>query len=256
VASGFVWREGVVVTADEALEGEEGFHVHLPDGSRAEATLAGRDPSTDVALLRVAGALPGPLPLVDGSRSVGEIVLALGRSAEGPVAAMGVVGALGPAWRSLRGGNIDARVTLGLRLPRAAEGGVAVDAEGRAFGMAVFGPRRSALVIPAATIERVAPRLLEHGRIARGYLGLGLQPIRLEESGETAVLIVSVDPGGPGRRAGLVQGDILVAFDGQPVQGLRQRLGPDSVGRTVQLTVLRGGERRAVAITIGESPAP
>jgi S1-C subfamily serine protease len=209
-----------------------------------------------VALLRVAGALPAPLPLEDGARQAGEIVVALGRGAEGAVAAMGVLSAVGPAWRSLRGGAIDARLTLGLRLPRSAEGGVAVDAEGRAFGMAVFGPRRSALVIPAATIERVAPRLLEAGRIARGYLGLGLQPIRLEGSGEPAVLIVSVDPEGPGRRAGLVQGDILVAFGGEPVQGLRQRLGPDSVGRTVELTILRGGERRGVTITIGESPAP
>jgi S1-C subfamily serine protease len=255
VASGFVWREGLVVTADEALEAEEGLQVHLPDGSRAEATLAGRDPSTDVALLRVAGALPPPLALDgSGARAVGEVVLALGRGAEGPVAAMGVLGSVGPAWRSLRGGTIEARLALDLRLPRAAEGGVAVDAEGRAFGMAVFGPRRTALAIPAETIERIAPRLLERGRIARGYLGLGLQPVRIEGSGEMGVVVVSVDPEGPGRRAGIVQGDILVAFAGEPVQGLRQRLGPDSVGREVELSVLRGGERRSVAITVGEAP--
>ncbi len=255
MASGFVWRDGLVVTVDEALEAEEGLHVHLPDGSRAEATLAGRDPSTDVALLRVAGALPPPLALDgSGARAVGEIVLALGRGAEGPVAAMGVLGSVGPAWRSLRGGTIEARLGLDLRLPRAAEGGVAVDAEGRAFGMAVFGPRRSALVIPAATIERIAPRLLERGRIARGYLGLGLQPVRIEGSGEMGVVVVSVDPEGPGRRAGVVQGDILLAFGGEEVHGLRQRLGPDSVGREVELEVLRGGERRRVAITVGEAP--
>lgn len=256
-ASGFVWREGLVVTAEEALDGDE-VVVTGPDGSRAAAELLGRDPSTDVALLRVAGALSAPLPLDGSPRTAGEIALALGRGAEGTVAALGLLSAVGPAWRSLRGGQIDARLTLDLRLPRAAEGGVAVDAEGRAFGMTVFGPRRTALVIPAATIERVAPRLLEKGRIARGYLGLGLQPLRIEGSGEPGAVVVSVDPEGPGRRAGLLQGDILARLGEEPMPGLRAlmaRLGPESVGAPLELQVLRGGEARRVTLTIGESPA-
>ncbi|EYD72914.1 hypothetical protein Rumeso_04790 [Rubellimicrobium mesophilum DSM 19309] len=257
-ASGFIWREGLVVTSDEALESEEGISLTLPDGTRRPAALAGRDPSTDIVLLRVDQPLGQPAELDIGTpRAVGELALALGRGAEGPVAALGVVGVVGPAWRSLRGGNIDALIRLDLRLPRAAEGGLAVDAEGRPFGMAVHGPRRSTLVIPGATIERVAAHLLEHGRVGRGYLGLGLQPVRIDASGEHGVLVSSVDEAGPGRQAGLLQGDIITRFGGEPVGGMRglmARLGPDSIGRTVEIGVLRGGAPTVVTLTIGERP--
>lgn len=255
-ASGFAWRDGLVVTADEALESEEGLSVVTAEGT-LPATLVGRDPSTDVALLRVEGALPAPLPLdAGGSRAAGEVALAVGRDGEGPVAAMGILGAAGPAWRSLRGGTIDARLRLDLRLPRAAEGGLVADAEGRPYGMAVFGPRRAALVIPAATIERVAPRLVEKGRVARGYLGLGLQPVAVEGGG-AGVVVVSVDPEGPGRRAGVIQGDIIRHVDGEPLGSMRAmlaRLGPDSVGQALDLGILRGGASLSVSLTVAERP--
>jgi S1-C subfamily serine protease len=261
--SGWVWREGLVVTADEALDEAGQVAVRLPDGSRREAQVAGRDASTDVALLRVEGT-PPPVALDRAPRRVGEVILAVGRGAGGPVAAMGILGEAGPAWRSLRGGMIDARLGLDLRLPGAAEGGLAVDAGGRAFGMAVPGPRGTALAIPAATVERVAAQLLETGRVARGYLGLGLAPVRLDgsEGGGAegrGVLVTGVDADGPGRRAGVLQGDILVRFDGEPVGGARslaQRLGPESVGRAVEVGLLRGGEPRTVLIAIGERHAP
>jgi S1-C subfamily serine protease len=171
--------------------------------------------------------------------------------------ALGVLTEAGPAWRSLRGGAIDARLGLGLRLTGAMEGGLAVDAEGHAFGMAVRGPRGSALAIPAATVERVAAHLLAHGRVARGYLGLSLHPVRLEDGGRGAV-VVGLDADGPGRRAGLRQGDVLVAMDGAPLpwgRALAARLGPESVGTAVTLDLLRGGEPLTLPLAVAERPA-
>jgi S1-C subfamily serine protease len=258
-ASGFVWRENLVVTAEEALAGEGEITVVAPDGARLPATLVGRDPSTDVALLRVEAGPSKPVALDLGtSRRLGELALALGRGRDGAVAALGLVGTVGPAWRSLRGGTIDARLGLDLRLPRSAEGGLAADAEGRAFGMTVLGPRRATLVIPAATVERVATQLLARGRIVRGYLGVGLQPLRLDGTGEPGLLVISLDEAGPGRQAGLVQGDILLRMGGEALgstHALMARLGPDAVGRSLEVEILRGGERRVLAVVVGEHPA-
>ena len=257
-SSGFVWRDGLVVTADEALDPDGAITLILPDGARLPATVAGRDPSTDVALLRAEGPLPPLVPLNEQVPALGELALAVGHGGEGPVAALGIVGSVGPAWRSLRGGRIDSRIGLDLRLPRAAEGGLAITAEGHPIGMAVLGPRRSTLVIPATTIERVAQRLAQHGRIGRGYLGLGLQPVRLEGSDEQGIIVVSVDADGPGRRAGVLQGDVIARWNGEVLRGMRSvmaRLGPDSVGQTVELGLLRGGQPLNLAFTIGEHPA-
>jgi S1-C subfamily serine protease len=171
-------------------------------------------------------------------------------------AALGVVSFVGPQWRSLRGGLIDARIELDATLARASEGGLALDASGQALGMAVFGPRRRTLVIPTATIDRVADVLATKGRIARGYLGLGLQPVKLVEGGIGAIAI-SVDAKGPGAAAGVRQGDVIVAWNGEPIRGVHQlvrALGPDSVGASVRLTLRRGGEPIEATLTIGERP--
>jgi S1-C subfamily serine protease len=163
----------------------------------------------------------------------------------------------GVAWRSMRGGEIDARIELDLSLRRHAEGGLALDASGQAFGMAVFGPRRRVLVIPAATIARVAAQIEAHGKVARGYLGLGLQPVRLDRDGGVGAMVMSVDGDGPGAKAGVRQGDVLQAWDGQPigsVNALLRALGPASVGKTVALSLRRGGETRAIVLEIGERP--
>lgn len=255
-SSGFVWRDGLVVAADEALESEEGLAIVLADGTRHPATLLGRDPSTDVALLRVEGG-GTPVAFDPAPRRLGEIALAVGRGPRGPLAALGVVSEAGPAWRSLRGGTIEARIGLDLRLPRAAEGGLAVDAEGRAFGMAVFGPRRAAIVIPAATVERVASHLLAHGRVARGWLGLALQPVTLDGGEGRGLLVVGLDAEAPARAAGVAQGDILVALGDQPVGNMRalfDRLGPETVGRQMPVTLRRGGQALTLPVTVGERP--
>ena len=169
----------------------------------------------------------------------------------------GAVATVGPAWHSMRGGEIDARIELDLRLRREAEGGLAIDAGGRAFGMAVFGPRPRTLVIPAATIERVAVRLERDGRVPRGYLGVGLQPVRVDTVGGVAAMIMSLDQDGPAATAGLHQGDVIVSWDGRPVagvDGLLRALGPDSVGRTIAITVRRGGAALDLTVTVAERP--
>ncbi|MFY9969667.1 MAG: S1C family serine protease, partial [Roseiarcus sp.] len=173
-----------------------------------------------------------------------------------PAASLGIVSYGGPQWRSMRGGLIDARIELSAALRRSSEGGLALDAEGRAFGMAVFGPRRRTLVIPAATIDRVAATLAAKGRIARGYLGLGLQPVKLEGGG-LGLMAISVDPKGPGAAAGVRQGDVIAAWNGEAVRGLHhllRALGPDSVGTTVKLSLRRGGEPLELSLVVGERP--
>lgn len=253
-SSGFAWRENLIVTADEALADEGEVTVTSAGGERRSATVVGRDASTDIALLRVEGAPLPPASLAASQPRAGELALAVGG---GGRAHFGVVSASGPAWQSMRGGEIDARIELDLRLRRQGEGALAVDTGGRAFGMAVFGPRRRVLVIPAATIERVAARLERDGRVPRGYLGLGLQPVRAEGDGVPGAIIVSVDRDGPGAGAGLHQGDVVVSWDGRPLADLGalvRALGPDSVGRSVPLGLRRGGEPLELTLTIGERP--
>ena len=255
-SSGFAWRRGLIVTADEALAEEGDIEIVLPGGDTVAARLAGRDPTTDVALLRVDRS-DLPPPPVAAAVAAGALAVALGAFDGAPTVALGIVSRAGGPWRSLRGGEIDARIELDLGLERRAEGGLVIDASGQAVGMAVFGPRRRVLVIPSATIDRVAARLETHGRIARGYLGLGLQTVALEGGGAGA-MVMSLDPRGPAAAAGIRQGDVIVAWNGETVrhvQSLLRALGPDSVGREAVLGLRRADEPREVRLTIAERPA-
>lgn len=255
-SSGFVWKPGLIVTADEALAEEGEIAVTLPGGEGVAATLVGRDPATDVALLRTGRTDLAPAVLESASVATGALALAIGSQDGAPIAALGAVSVSGAAWRSMRGGEINARIELDVALRRHAEGGLALDAAGRAFGMAVFGPRRRVLVIPAATIERVAAQLEARGRVVRGYLGLGLQPVRLAGGG-AGVMVMSVDPQGPGAAADIRQGDVIAAWNGRPIGGVQtllRALGPDSVGSTVTLSLQRAGAPLEASLTIGEKP--
>jgi S1-C subfamily serine protease len=252
-ATGFVWRPGLIVTADEALAEEGKVEIGLSDGSTVAATIAGRDHTTDIALLRAdTGVAPVKLAAIVPALGTLAVVVATNRDA--PSAALGMVSLSGKSWRSLRGGDIDARIELDVRLRPSQEGGLALDASGEAFGMAVLGPRR-VLVIPTATIERVAAQLETRGRIARGYLGLGLQPVRLDDG--VGAMVMNVDKAGPAATAGIRQGDVIVAVDGQKLSGVRallRTLGPASVGSVVDVAVRRGGEPASFKVTIGERP--
>jgi S1-C subfamily serine protease len=255
-ASGLHWRPGLIVTADEALERDEDIAVLRPDGKTASATLIGRDPTTDIALLRFE---PDGLPIVESgdaaSLRAGNLVLAVGRNETGPLASLGVAALAGGQWHSRRGGTIDRLIRLDLRLSPSAEGGAMIDAAGKVIGMIVRGPRRLVLGIPAATIDRVADQLLAKGRIARGYLGAGLRPA--QQGGESGLLIVGIDPEGPAAKAGLIVGDLITGWNGKPLARMREAmllLGPDSVGSSVTLAIRRGGTPSEASVTIGERP--
>lgn len=256
-SSGFVWRPGLIVTADEALAEEGEFAIRPPGGDEVPAQLVGRDPSTDIALLRIKRDDLPPVPTAAPVPAAGALAIVVAAHDGSPTAAFGVVSHAAGPWRSLRGGEIDARLELDVRLRRSAEGGLAFGADGRAIGMTVFGPRRRVLVIPAATIERVAPRLEAHGRIPRGYLGLGLQPVAVEGGDGSGAMVMSVDPNGPGAAAGIHQGDVIIALNGEPLRHIRSllgALGPDSVGKTINLAVRRAGAEHKIALEVTERP--
>jgi S1-C subfamily serine protease len=256
-ASGFVWRPGLVVTSDEGLAEEGEVRLTLPGGEEVAAQIAGRDPSTAVALLRVERTDLRPVAMAATVPAAGALALALGAESGAPTAALATVAVSRGPWQSMRGGDIDARLELDCRLRRAAEGGLAVDAAGQPFGMTVFGPRRRVLAIPSVTIGRVAARLERHGRIPRGYLGLGLQPVTVEGGG-AGLMVMNVDAKGPGAAADIRQGDVLTGIDGKPVgrlQPLIASLGPDSVGKTLAIELRRGGQALAAKLQIGERPA-
>ena len=256
-SSGFFWRPGLIVTADEALSEEGDATVTLPSGESLAARLVGRDHTTDIAVLRVERSDLPAVQLEITPLPVGALTIALGADDGAPTAALGMVSRSTGPWWSLRGGEITARIELDLRMRQSAEGGLAIDATGRTIGMTVFGPRRRVLVIPSATIERVAARLEKHGHIPRGYLGLGFQLVAIEDGGR-GVMIMNVEPQGPGAKAGVHQGDTIVTWNGEPIRHVRsllRALGPDSVGQTVTLGLRRGGETRNIALTIAERPA-
>lgn len=255
-STGFSWRPGLIVAAENALADEGELSILAHDGASSPAQIIGRDPSTDVALLRIERTDLPKAPTAAASPAAGALAFVAGAREGAVSAALGVVSFVGPQWRSLRGGLIDTRIELDATLARASEGGLALDASGQALGMAVFGPRRRTIVIPTSTIDRVADVLATKGRIVRGYLGLGLQPVKLDDGGIGAIAI-SVDATGPGAAAGVRQGDIIVAWNGEPIRGVHQlvrALGPDSVGANIRLTLRRGGEPIEATLTIGERP--
>jgi S1-C subfamily serine protease len=255
-ASGILWRAGLIITADEALGDDDAIELMLPDGRVAAGTLAGRDPSTDIALLRV-GAGFETLDSFKSANAVkaGRLAVAVGRTSNGEVATSGFVKECGGSWRSWAGGLIDRRILLDLALDRRSHGGAVVDAAGDLIGLAAFAPRNQALVIPAETVDRIAERLAATGSVARGYLGVGLHPLRDEPGSGT--IVVKLDENGPAKRAGLFVGDILIAWNGEPIRGVRdvfKRLGPDTVGSTVTFDVMRANQQTRVKVAVGERP--
>ena len=262
-STGIHWRPGIVVTAEHTVRTAEDITVTMADGRSLPAVLAGRDPGTDLAVLRVADAGSVVATLGDDAAlKVGHMVLALGY---GPRASWGVISALGPRWRSWRGGDIDRLVRLDLVLYPGFSGGPLVDAAGRVVGLNTSGlARETRLALPVTMVTRVADELLQKGHVSRGYLGLGMQPVRLPEPlraqvglGDGALIVVMVEPSGPAARAGVLLGDVLVALDGGPVGDLddvQAQLGSDRVGAEISAVVLRGGVRTELRITVGEQP--
>ncbi len=264
--SGIVWSTGHVVTAAEPLDEEPSPRVVSAAGSEHEAKFLGSDSGTDVALLRVEGLAAEALPAGDpAALRAGQLALALGRSPEhGPIVTFGSVAVAGAHWPSQQGGRIDRFIRLDASLGRAGEGGAVVDLDGRLVGMAVLGPRGTLLVIPAPTIARSAEQLLTKGRVSRGYLGIAMQPVQLPEplgklaNTSVGLLVSGVDSRSGAALGGVLLGDVIVAWNGEPVRDYRQvqrLLGPESVGSTVTLAAVRGGALTELRLTVGERPS-
>ncbi len=266
-SSGVHWRRGVIVTADHTVTRDEEISIGLPDGRTIAAVLAGRDASTDLAVLKLQEA---EFPAADigdaASLRIGHVVLAVARPGErGVSASWGVISALAGPWRTWHGGQIDQFIRPDVSLYPGFSGGPLVDAQGQVMGINTSGPRSMVLTIPPATVNRVMGQLLEKGHITRGYLGLGMQSVRLPESLNRTltppraggVIIVAVEPDSPAERAGLLIGDVLVALDGMPVSDtadVQALLGPERVGAAVGASIIRAGTLTERAIIIGQRP--
>ena len=263
-STGVHWRPGIIVTADHTVRSDEDITIARPDGRTVAASLVGRDPSTDLAVLRIHDTdLPAADPSDPGSLKVGHIVLAVGH---GPRASCGIVSLLGGRWHTSRGGEIDQLMRLDLTLYPGFSGGPLVDVQGRVVGINTSGlSRQLELAIPVSTVARVVDELIDKGRISRGFLGVGLQPVRLPESlrrmltaaPEIGLIVVSVQPEGPAAKSGLLLGDVLVTLDGTSVsapEDVQAVVGARPVGSTIMATILRAGAPAEVRLTVGERP--
>ncbi len=256
-SSGVFWRPGVIVTAEHTIRREEEIAVTLPDGSKAAAALAGSDAGTDLAILKTESAGQTP-PKLTAQPAPGHLALAIGRSENSGVnATMGIVSALGPEWRTWRGGRLDRYIRLGLTMYPGSSGGLVVNTAGEAIGIATSALSRIAgVAIPATTVDRVVDELLARGRVRRGYLGVGLQPVELPGH-HKGLIVLSLEPEGPAAKGGVLIGDVLVALGESAVEDtedLQRALESRGVGEAIEAEVVRAGERRKLAITIGERP--
>lgn len=265
--SGLVWSaDGVIVTAEHILERDEEIRVGLSDGRVVNATVIGRDPTTDVAVLRAeaSGLTPVSWGTLDGA-GVGQLVLALSRPGRSVRARLGIVSALGPAgeaWRTRAGAEVDRYLESDVDVTWGFSGGALLGTEGTVLGMNTAGLMRgAALTIPFRTLERVVGQLQAEGKIRRGFLGIGSHPVRLpaalrERLGQRiGLIVIAVEPGSPAEKSGLVLGDVLLTVESAAVRGphdIAARLGPEAVGKPLALRLLRGGVAQDITVTVGE----
>jgi S1-C subfamily serine protease len=265
-SSGVIWAPGTVVTASHTITRDEDISLTLPDGSTAAATLAGRDPTTDIAVLRTDSKLPPVERGEDSALQVGRLVLAVGRPGPEVTASLGIISAVGGEWRTWQGGRVDRFVRLDLAVYDGFSGGPLVEAGGRVLGLNTSGLSRAlAVSIPAITVDRVAGELATKGHVTRGYLGLAVQPVRLPDrlrrklgTGGIGLVIINLEPGGPADRAGLFLGDVITGLDEREVgdsSDILAILGPEAVGKQANLRIVRAGENKVVAVTISERPS-
>jgi S1-C subfamily serine protease len=261
-ATGIAWTDDTVLTASHVVERDE-ITVRTGDGTEYQATLAGRDPGTDSAVLRVSGGKLVPATRATTPAKVGHMALALGRPDADIRASLGIINRVGGAWRTFRGGTVDGYLQAGVEMLPGFSGGPLVNVAGEAVAMnsSQLG-RGSGMAIPLAALAPIVDQLLSQGRIRRAYLGIGTQSAALPQAlsakvgGQAAgLLITSVEPGSPADKGGLLMGDILVKLGGAGVDGaesLQAQLGGERVGVATPATVLRGGETLDVTVTPGE----
>jgi S1-C subfamily serine protease len=262
-ASGIAYAEDLVLTADHVVTKED-IKVGLPDGKTLSATVAGRDPGSDLALLKLAEKALSPAKTSDDVK-VGQLVLALGRpNNAGMQASWGIVTAISGPTRTFRGGLLDEYLQTETTPYPGFSGGPLVNSEGEVLGLNTSGlTRGSSLTIPVKVAWRIAEALAKHGSVKRGYLGVRTQPVEIPEAARQALqreqghglLVLWLEEGGPAEKGGLLVGDILVAISGEPVgdpDDLFAALNSETVGKAIAVEVLRGGRPESVNVTVGE----
>jgi S1-C subfamily serine protease len=255
-SSGVFWRPGIIVTAEHTIRREDEIEIALPDGAKTSATVAGSDPGTDIAVLKVEGHAGDVPSVASGDPAPGNLALAIGRSPDSGVnATMGIISAVSGSWRTWRGGRLDRYIRLDLTMYPASSGGLVVNTKGEAIGIATSALSRIAgLAIPASTINRVVDEILSRGHVARGYLGVGLQPVELPDH-HKGLIVLSLEPEGPAAKAGVLIGDVLVSLGGTAVtdtDDIQSVLEGHAVGQKIDAGLVRGGAAVTIGIVIGE----
>jgi S1-C subfamily serine protease len=270
-STGIVWRPGVLVAADHTVQKDDDITVVLSDGTEIRARVAGRDPATDICILRVEADAVQPASIDLSPPKVGQLALTVGRPGSEATASLGVVSAVGPEWRTARGGRIDQFVRLDVAVYDGFSGSPLVTASGQVAGLCTSGlTRGSAVAIPAAAVDRVIALLLASGGVSkRGFLGIGTQLVPLPDAlrerlapiggrvPRSGLMIVAVQPGTSADRAGILLGDLLIGLGNEPIEDPRDvfaALGADTVGRSVSATVIRAGAPITLELTIDEHP--
>ncbi|MEJ2748872.1 MAG: trypsin-like peptidase domain-containing protein [Anaerolineae bacterium] len=263
-ASGIVWSaDGLIITANHVVKRDDNIAVGLPDGASVSASVVGRDPTTDTAVLRADTSNLTPLTESDKKNlGVGHLALALGRPGKTVQATLGIISALGDSWRTPWGGQIDRYLQTDVVMYPGFSGGPLVNANGRLIGLNTSGLSRGvSLAVPTATLARVADALLAHGRMRRGYLGVNTQRVHLPENiqaelgQKSGLLIVSVEADSPAAQGGLTLGDTIVGFGDAVIShhdDLLAQLSGDRVDTAVPVKILRGGKLETVDVTVGE----
>jgi len=264
-ASGIALGADLVLTADHVVDPsrEDQIKIGLPAGSEVGASVVGRDPATDVAILKLGSGSLTPATAASQEPRTGSLAVVIGRPGSQPQASLGLVTGSGGPTRTRRGGMLERFIMVDAVMYPGFSGGPLVDTDGGVLGMITsgLGFGGPAVALPWSLVSQIAETIKTHGKVARGYLGIGSQPVTLsaeakQTSGgqERGLLVVQVAEGGPAAAAGVLQGDILVRLDGNGIANaddLQSLLGPARVGNTVTASVVRGGELRELSLTVG-----
>jgi S1-C subfamily serine protease len=252
-ASGIAFAKDLILTADHVVEREEDIKVILADGTEVTAHLAGRDPGTDLAVLKLDSASATPAEVSKTPARVGQFVLAIGRpSTKGIESSFGTVNSIGGPVRTGRGSMLERYIKTDVVSYPGFSGGPLVNGDGTIFGINTSGfGNGGAITIPADIAWKIAETLAKHGKIKRGYLGIRSQTVEQE----TGLLLVGLEADSPAGKGGLIVGDILVGVAGESVahqDDLFVRLSGDVVGKSVAIDILRGGKLESIKVEIGE----